>query len=180
MDKLMSYGRSEAEAALKSAIQRLADRNSLGVEIIRVAIMDAHPPVEQVSPAYQNVIASVEEKQTEILRAKAYQATVIPEAKARAMEISSSARSAAYRTRTVAAAESARFAAQLLAFTRMKSMFMLNAKMEVLETDSANIRKFIIPSALAEEVYQMNFETRERLDLVDLDVSELSDKTNKK
>lgn len=180
MEKLMSYGRSEAERELKVRVQRLADANSLGVEIIRVALMDAHPPVEQVAPAYQNVIASVEEKQTEILRAKAYQATVLPEAKARAMEISSLAKGAAYRTRTVAAAESARFAAQLTAFSRMKSMFMLNAKMEVLESSGAGIRKFIIPAALAGEVYQMNFETRERLDLVDIDVSELSDKTMKK
>ena len=176
MDNLMSSGRGEAEAALKKNLQKLADQNSLGVEIIRVAIMDAHPPVEQVAPAYQNVIASIEEKDTEILRAKAYEYKVLPEAYARAYEIENASRSKAYSAQVVAAAESERFDKQLTAFRSMKEMFILNAMMDVLSAEGSSVRKFIVPENLKKQLYEVNLETNERLDLVNLDVSELNDK----
>ena len=53
-------------------------------------------------------------------------------------------------------------------------MFKLNNKLDVLEKETANIRKYIIGSDLKDEIYEMNFETRERLDLVDIDAAELS------
>ncbi len=174
MDTLMSSGRGEAEAALKKNLQKLTDANSLGVEIIRVAIMDAHPPVEQVAPAYQNVIASIEEKDTEILKARAYEYTILPQASAQAYEIENAARSKAYSARVVAAAESERFEQQLTAFRAMKDMFKLNAMMDILSGSS--VRKFIVPSNLKKQLYEVNLETNERLDLVNLDVSELNDK----
>lgn len=160
---------------LRTQLQKLADQNGLGVEIIRVAVMDAHPPVEKVAPAYQNVVASLEEMETERLKAKAYEFTIIPEAEARAFEIEEYAEAAKYAKKTIAEAESRRFADQLNAFNSMKSMFMLNALMDVWETEGAAVRKFVVPSDLKEPVYQMNFETSERMDLIDLDVSELSD-----
>ena len=58
----------------------------------------------------------------------------------------------------------------------MPEMFILNAQMEVMENELKDIRKFVVSPNLSDEVYQINFETRERLDLIDLDVSELSDK----
>ncbi len=176
MDNLMASGRGDAEAALKRDLQLLADQNSLGVEIIRVAIMDAHPPVEQVAPAYQNVIASIEEKDTEILKAKAYEYTVLPEAAARAYEIENAARSKAYAAQVVAAAESERFEKQLESFRSMEEMFVLNAMMDVLSAEGSSVRKFIVPANLKKQLYEVNLETNERLDLVNLDVSELNDK----
>ncbi len=179
MNELMSFGRNKAEKALRSKIQQLADLNQLGLEIVRVGIMDAHPPVEKVAPAYQNVIAALEEKETEILKAKAYAETILPESRASAMEIISSARSAADKKRTVARAESERFRYQMLTFRAMPAMYKLNAKMELLEKEAADIRKYIVSSSLADEVYQLNFETRDRLDLVDIDTAELSNETKK-
>ena len=176
MDTLMASGRGEAEETLKKNLQILADQNTLGVEIVRVAIMDAHPPVENVAPAYQNVIASIEEKDTEILKAQAYEYSILPEARAKAFEIENASKSKAYNSRVVAAAESERFEKQLSAFRTMKPMFILNAMMEVLESDGGAVRKFIVPQGMKRQVYQGNFETNERLDLVNLDVSELNDK----
>ncbi len=179
MDELMSYGRSKAENILRQKIQHLADLNQLGVEIVRVGIMDAHPPVEKVAPAYQNVIGALEEKETEILKARAYAETILPESRATALEIVSAARSAADKNRTVAQAESDRFRYQLLTFRAMPEMFKLNAQMELLENETANIRKYVVSSDLTDEVYQLNFETRDRLDLVDIDTAELSNETKK-
>ena len=52
-------------------------------------------------------------------------------------------------------------------------MFKLNNKLDVLEKETAAIRKYIIGADLKDEIYEMNFETRERLDLVDIDAAEL-------
>ena len=179
MDELLSFGRQKAEKTLAERIQALADQNKLGIEIVRVGIMDAHPPVEKVAPAYQEVIAALEEKETEILTAKAYAATVIPEAQASALEIIESARSYSNRVSTVAKAESERFKSQLAAYRILPGMFKLNSKLEVLEQETAAIRKYIVGSGLEDEIYEMNFETRERIDLVDLDSSELSNQPAK-
>ncbi|MBE6355637.1 MAG: hypothetical protein E7058_00815 [Lentisphaerae bacterium] len=172
----LAKGRGEAEKAIQAKLQGLVDKNNLGVEIIRVAIMDAHPPVENVAPAYQNVIASIEEKQTEILKAKAYEKTLIPAAAAMAYTIEKTAANRAECLRVVADAESKRFAKQLQAYRAMKSMFILNSQMDVLESETAGLQKYVVPAEYKDTVFQMNFEKNERLDLVDLNVSELSDK----
>jgi len=140
-----------------------------------VGIMDAHPPVERVAPAYQDVIGALEQKETEILQAKAYAATVLPASQAASLEIVENARSYSARIKTVAAAESERFHSQLTAYRAMPQMFLLNASLELLEENAKEIRKFIVSSGLEDEVYQINLETRERLDLVDLSASDLAE-----
>ena len=175
MEEFMGEGRGHAERILRERLQVLADQNELGVEIIRIAVMDAHPPVEQVAPAYQEYVASIEQKDTEILRALAYWKTVVLAAEAEAFRIRTEARSRRENAAVVAQAESERFEQQLAAFRSMRSMFMLNARMEVWENEGRTARKFIVPAELRDLVYQMNFEENERLDLGDIDVSDLSD-----
>ena len=176
MDELMSKGRSQAEQELARRIQKLADRDKLGIDIVRVCIMDAHPPVEKVAPAYQEVIGAMEEKETEILKAKAYQASVIPEAESAALEIVSAAESYSSRIKKVAAAESERFNSRMASYRILPGLFILNSKLELL-TDLKDIRKYVVSSGLEDEVYQLNFETRERLDLIDIDAADLGGKS---
>ena len=130
--------------------------------------------MEKVAPAYQEVIGALEEKETEILKANAYAATVVPEANASAMEIVEAARSYSNRISTVAQAESERFKFQLSAYRALPGMFKLNNKLDVLTQETAAIRKYIVGAGLKDEIYEMNFETRERIDLVDIDSAELS------
>jgi hypothetical protein len=58
----------------------------------------------------------------------------------------------------------------------MEEMFVLNAMMDVLSAEGSSVRKFIVPANLKKQLYEVNLETNERLDLVNLDVSELNDK----
>ena len=58
----------------------------------------------------------------------------------------------------------------------MPAMFILNAQMDVWESEGANINKYVVPAELKDMVYQINFENKERLDLIDIDSSELTDK----
>lgn len=178
METFIGEGRGKAEKTLRQNLQILADNNDLGVEILRVAILDAHPPVEQVAPAYQNVVASIEEMETAILNAKAYSNTVIPAAEAEAFKIENEALSRKTNAAKIAQAESERFDSQFKAFNAMRSMFMLNARMDVWENEGAGVQKYLVPDELKDIVYQINFEKSERLDLIDVDVSELKDKNN--
>lgn len=170
---VMSVDRAKAEAIMQQKIQKLTDGHKLGVEIVSVSILDAHPPVEKVAPAFQNVIGAMEEKETEILKAKNYAAKLIPESEARAIQIKAESESYKYMTMTIAQAENARFKTQLMTYEIMPSMFRLNAYLDFLEVDCRDIRKFVVASGLDNEVYELNFEQKERLDLIDTDITKL-------
>ncbi|MPN13547.1 Modulator of FtsH protease HflK [bioreactor metagenome] len=171
---IMSVGRAAAQAALLKRIQTLADEHSLGVEITNVMILDSHPPVEKVAPAFQDVIGAMEAKESLILQAKSFRARTIPEASAQALQIVSAAQAYSYRTTTVARAEADRFGTQLATYLQMPRMFRLKAYLDFLENDCKDIRKYIVAVGLSNEVYELNFQTKERLDLVDVDSGLLS------
>ncbi len=170
---IMSSGRGTAQAALKERIQKLADEHHIGIEIVKVMILDSHPPVEKVAPAFQDVIGAMEEREATVLKAQGYSARTIPEAEAQAARIRSEAKAYEYRTTTIAEAEAGRFNTQLSTYRIMPRMFRLKAYLDLLENDCRDIRKFIIASGLDNEVYQLNFETKQQLDLIDVDASAL-------
>jgi regulator of protease activity HflC (stomatin/prohibitin superfamily) len=176
IEEFIGAGRGDAETVLRREIQYLADQNELGIEIINVSILDAHPPVEQVAPAYQEEVAAIEVKETEILKAIAYAKRLEQETAALVFTITKSAESRKNTVTTLAKAESERFSQQRAAFKAMPAMFILNAQMDVWESEGANVNKYVVPEELEDMVYQINFENKERLDLIDIDSSELTDK----
>lgn len=116
----------------------------------------------------------MEEKESTILKAESYAARTVPETEAAALRIISDAKSYSFRTTTVAKAESGRFSTQLKTYNLMPRMFRLKAYLDFLENDCKDIRKFIVAAGLDNEVYELNFETKERLDLIDVDAGALS------
>ena len=58
----------------------------------------------------------------------------------------------------------------------MPSVFKLREFLNFLAVDCAGIRKYVVPLNSESEVFQFNFEAKERLDLVDTDVTKLSNK----
>ncbi|MDR0932612.1 MAG: hypothetical protein LBM70_06275 [Victivallales bacterium] len=171
---IMSEGRATAQAALQERIQKLANEHHLGVDIVKVMILDSHPPVEKVAPAFQDVIGALEEKEATVLKAKTYAARTVPEAQTSAARVLSDANSYRYHTVTIAEAEAGRFKTQLATYQLMPRMFRLDSYLDFLENDSKDIKKFIVASGLENEVYQLNFETKQQLDLIDVDASALS------
>jgi regulator of protease activity HflC (stomatin/prohibitin superfamily) len=67
---LLGAGRAEAKEVLTREIQKAADVENLGVEIVFVGLQGIHPPAE-VAEAYQEVIGAYQEKQARILEAQA-------------------------------------------------------------------------------------------------------------
>lgn len=173
---VMSDNRVKAADAMKTQIQALVDADKLGIEIISVNLLDVHPPVEKVAPAFQDVIGAMEKKEAAVLEAKAYSVRIVPEAESAALKTEQDAISYRYRIKTVAEAESQRFFKQLQSYQAMPSMFVLNERLLLLERDAADLRKFIISSSLQNEIYELNFEEKARLDLIDADLGSLVSK----
>ena len=173
---VMSTGRHQAEEAMKKRVQKLADEHNLGIEVVSLTILGAHPPAGEVAPAYQNVIGALEQKETSILNAQAYAAQTLPQSEAQAAQFVADAKAYSHSVRTVAAAESERFKTQERTYRVMPSMFRLRSYLEFLEQDCAAMRKFVVSAGLGSEVYQFNFEEKERLDLIDTDITQLTNK----
>jgi regulator of protease activity HflC (stomatin/prohibitin superfamily) len=67
---LLGAGRTRAKQVLTERIQRAADEQNLGIELVFVGVQGVHPPPE-VAPHYQAVIGAVQNKQAAVLRAEA-------------------------------------------------------------------------------------------------------------
>ena len=176
MMEIIATGRSKAEDDMRKEVQRLADEAALGIDITAVNILGAHPPVGDVAAAFQNVISAMEEKETAILDAKSYRTTTLPESEVQAAELIAGANSYKYRTAIVARAENKRFGNQLQAYKAMPEMFVLRSYLDFLSDDCRHIRKYVLSPNYTSEVFQINLEQKERLDLTDADITSMSAK----
>ena len=169
--QIITGGRREAEEKLKSRIQTECDARNLGVEIIAANLVGIHPPT-QVGKEFQNVLGAMEEREKMILAAEAYKAQVLPQAQADALAIEAQASAASYQTSTVAKAVSERFLKQLQAYQTMPKLFMLKNYLDFLEKDCKDVRKYVLSSSLQGDVYELNLEEKERLNLFDANLGE--------
>lgn len=174
MIRIMSFDRKQSIEELRRLIQQACDRNNLGVTIVAVNLHDIHPPVEEVAPAFQNVINAMEEKEAMILNAQAYSFQVTTEAQTESMREDLEAKSYSNNMIRVSEAESERFNKQLLAYNAMPSMFKLNTYLDLIENDCKNARKYIFSKSIPYEIYEINLEEKTRLDLLDANIGEIS------
>ncbi len=168
---VITSGRRDAEEKLKNRIQAECDARKLGVEIIAANLVGIHPPT-QVGKEFQKVLGAMEEREKMVLAAEAYKAQVLPQAKADALAIRERAAAASYQTATVAKAVSDRFVKQLQAYQTMPKLFVLKNYLDFLENDCKDIRKYILSSSLKGDVYELNLEEKERLNLFDANLGE--------
>ncbi len=172
--KVMSEGRGETTAALKKQLQESCDAHNLGITIVAVNIHDVHPQIEKVAPSFHDVINAMEEKETKILEAEAYEIKTIPAAKSQADRITLIAKAYSDNMIRVSAAEAERFSKQLLSYNAMPQIFKLRTYLDFLERDCNSIRKFIFSKSIPYEIYEINLEEKERLDLLDTDLGNVT------
>lgn len=77
-ESLLGTGRLAAAEELKRRIQKSADEAQLGVEIVLLGLQGVHPPAE-VAKEYEQVVASVQEKQATVLNAQAQKNKILTE-----------------------------------------------------------------------------------------------------
>ncbi|MDD3117649.1 MAG: SPFH domain-containing protein [Victivallales bacterium] len=170
---VMSSGRENTTKELTQQIQDSCNDHNLGVTIVAVNIQDVHPQVEEVAPSFHDVINAMEEKETKILRAGAYEIKIIPEAESKAYRSRLNAESYSNHMIKVSDAEAERFGKQLLAYNAMPTLFKLRTYLDFLERDCQDIRKYIFSKSMPYEIYEINLEEKERLDLLDADLGSI-------
>ncbi|MDI9431266.1 MAG: SPFH domain-containing protein [Planctomycetota bacterium] len=69
-ESLLGAGRTRAKQILTERIQKAADEQGLGIEVVFLGVQGIHPPPE-VAPDYQAVIGAVQRKQALVLNAEA-------------------------------------------------------------------------------------------------------------
>ena len=174
MVKMLSLERKSNKELLAELLQKAYDKHNLGIEVLFVNILDVHPPVEKVAPAFQDVVGAIEEKEAEILKAKAYENKTLPMAEAEAAKIILEADIQRINAVTLARSENERFSKQMLAYRQMPEMFKLRTYLDFFETDLAKVRKIIIDSNIPYNVFILNFEEKQRLDLIDVSLSDIA------
>ena len=70
LDELLGSGRTTAGNALRSSIQARVDEMALGIKVVGVAVTALHPPLGPVSRAFHYQIGAVQQKETEIQKAR--------------------------------------------------------------------------------------------------------------
>ena len=174
MIDIMSDKRIEVGVILKKLIQEASDKEGLGIQLVAVNLLDAHPPIKEVAPSYQKVIGARQEKESMIFKAEAYRAKIIPEAEVNSDQLVQQAKSYRYDKIKVAEAESERFNKQLITYKIMPGLYKLRTYLSFLEKDCAETRKYILSANIPSQILEVNMEEKQRLDLIDTDLGEIT------
>jgi len=102
MDFVLTEGRSQIVADIKTEIQGVMDSYDSGIQVTSVNLQDAQPP-EQVQNAFEDAIKAREDKQRLINEAEAYANDVVPKARGAAARLTQE--SEGYKSRIISAAE---------------------------------------------------------------------------
>jgi len=166
MNEIMSIGRFTAGRELKDLIQQQADDKKLGVEILFVGLQDIHPPV-RVAGSYERVVGARQNREADILAAKAHEVRTNRLARAEATRLKGEAEAESRRLEVSAYARAALFTNQIPAFTASPSVYAQRSYLQALAEGSAHIRKVIIATTNTDDVILLNLE--ERIDIGVLD-----------
>lgn len=166
---LLTKKREEAGVIISQRVQERADALSLGVDIVFLGLHGVHPPVK-VGGAFNEVVSASEEMHTIILKAETDAVSVIAQAEGDAATILSDAASYTYDRRQVANAEADRFAQQLTAYQASPKVFPLHSFLDVLETETAGRRKYVVTVRGGRETIVLNLEENARNDLLDINL----------
>ena len=170
-DSVMSSQRQAAAEALRDRIQARANELKLGVQILFVGLQDIHPPLgnkmQMVAESFEKVVGAMQQKQTNILAAQAYEARRIPAASAEATNLVTQARSDQLLKVTTALAEAARFTNQLAAFRASPTVYPQRTYLEALVTALPGVKKYVLVATNTQDVVVLNLEETIRPDVLD-------------
>mgnify|MGYP000927419088 FL=1 len=148
-------------------VQQGADQHGLGVEILFVGVQGVHPPVA-VAPAFQSVVGALEQREADLLAARAYTNSILPLAEAEAGRIRLEAEAARVRRAALAGGDADLFARRLEAYRVSPVVFTSDLYLGTVARALRGARKFILDHPRAREVLTFNFEEKAYPDLFDL------------
>ncbi len=174
MATVISSGHGAGGREVAQRIQQATDEIQLGIDVVFVNVQAVHPPPE-VGGAFDDVVAASEERHEKVLLAEAYAMQAEPQAEGMALQTTTQAEAYKNERVQVSKAEADRFEKQLEAHRASPRLFVLNSFLDVLETEGADVRKFVVAARSGREVISLNLEEKLRPDLLDLDLAEPSE-----
>ena len=161
----MSAGRQKAADGLRANIQKAADAENLGVNILFVGLQDVHPPVS-VAEAYEAVIGAEQTRAAKILTAQGEAAKTNAISAAEAVKIRDAAISFQVRRVAEAGAIAGQFQHQIAAFGAAPTVYPQRLYLQTLAKSVGKSRKYIIATTNANEMIQLNLEDKIRDDIL--------------
>lgn len=165
-------GHYEVRQRIQAEIERelAAQPRQLGIKIVFVGLLGAHPPTE-VGSSYQAVVAAQEKKVRQILEAEQYAMSRHSETRGESRRLVIQAQSYKYQKTTVASSEAQRFTEQLKAYRVAPEVYRTRLYLEMLEEVSPTIRKYLVAANDARQVLQVDLQEKQKLDIADLDLN---------
>jgi regulator of protease activity HflC (stomatin/prohibitin superfamily) len=169
-EEVMSTGRLRAAEALQQRIQARVTAENLGAQIVFVGLQGVHPPIGNrtaaVAAAFEEVVASIQRKETNVLSAEAYALSKLPQAVAEATNQLSEARSGRALKVATAEAEAESFLNRMKAWAASPEVYGQKNYLDTLVRAIGPARKYVITATNTQEVVVLNLEEEIRADLL--------------
>ncbi|MCK9605849.1 MAG: FtsH protease activity modulator HflK [Methylomonas sp.] len=159
MDYVLTEGRSQIVAEIKTDIQQAMDEYKGGVIVASVNLQDAQPP-EEVQGAFEDAIRAREDKQRLINEAEAYSNEIIPKARGAAARILQEAEGYSAEKVAKAKGETERFDQLLVEYEKNPAITRKRLYLEAKEKLYSSTNKIVVdtdqPPALYMPLQQMS------------------------
>lgn len=151
INEIMSHSRLESAQALEKRIQDAANAQKLGAKILFVGLQDLHPPVK-VAGEYEKVVAAIQHRQALIIRAEGEALRTNNLAGAQALSVTNLAEAARIKLELTASARAAAFTNQIPAYNAAPSVYVQRLYAQTFPRAVANARKYILVSTNTDHV----------------------------
>ena len=126
------------------AVREAAEKAALGLEVVDATINAVHPPAE-IARAYEQVVAALEQRESSILEGEKESIRKLNRAEARRVEVLKEASAYAYRERTLAEADAAKFLIQLDAYRKAPQVYLHRTYFDTMEEALKDQRVYVVP-----------------------------------
>lgn len=179
VNSLLSSGQLALTGELRENIQKEIDGYNLGIRVQFVGLQGIHPPTT-IAGAFEQVVGSIEEKESLILEAKAHTEQVLPVAAANAAVLKMQAASYTVRRKAMAGAEAYQFEQRLQGYLRSPDVFRNEIYLRTLEAALVDCRKYVVSvENNRSQVLQFDFQEKIKPDDFDFGTEQLMKEPSK-
>ncbi|MGZ8938510.1 MAG: protease modulator HflK [Limisphaerales bacterium] len=166
---ILSKGRERAATDLKTAIQKAANDQKMGVKIVLVGLEDIHPP-QKVAQAFENVVGARQESEASIRQAEGYALSTVELSRGEATRLVREAEGYRFQKVAAADAQAARFIQQLKAFEASPEVYATRAKLLTMMQNSTNVRFIVKTSTNTHDTFQLDLQEKITPDMADIPI----------
>lgn len=149
--EIMTTAREELRRAFHRDLQADLDAAGTGLELAEVYLRDIHPPVS-VAPAFQEVVAALEEKEAFLHEGESYARDNLARGQGGATAVRVAAQGTAANRLLSAQGQAARFASQQAAWSSAPELYTLREVFRVLDENLAGAKKAIFDEAMRDSL----------------------------